>query len=133
MAAVPTQNELVMETVVEVVLRINNPDVVKISGNSGRTGESGGILRHGYSARADIKTAQPRTIHIIPYSAIMQDDIGEYVYIVHGNTATRRDILTGIELSRGAEVVAGLNVSDEVIVTPDTLSEDTLVRRAEEE
>ncbi|MCL2071660.1 MAG: hypothetical protein FWH07_05435 [Oscillospiraceae bacterium] len=112
--ALNRQGEFVHETVVEVVLRIDNPDEA---------------LRHGYTARADIKTDEMRTIHIIPYSAILQDDIGEFVYVLAGNTAVRRDILTGIELADGAQVISGLNVNDEVIISPGTLSENTLVSK----
>jgi hypothetical protein len=110
--AVNRQGEFVHETVVEVILKIDNPD---------------DELRSGYSARADIKTDQTRTIHIIPYSAILQDDIGEFVYVLSGNTAVRRNILTGIELADGAQVVAGLSEDDEVIASPESVAEGQLI------
>ena len=129
--AMPTYGDFldrVRETMVEVTLVINNPDTVVISGNSGTSGESGGILRNGYTARADIHTAQTRSIGIAPYSSVMQDEHGEYVYVLVGNKAVRRDILTGIELTDGVEVVSGLSGKDRIIVMPHDIDEDMLVK-----
>ncbi|MCL2036049.1 MAG: hypothetical protein FWG83_01510 [Oscillospiraceae bacterium] len=119
------------ETVVEVVLKIDNPNTVVISGSSGTSGESGGILRSGYSARADIKVSETRTIFVLPYSVILQDDKGEYVYVLSKNSALRRDIITGIELSHGAEVISGLRTSDRVILNPQSLSDNALVKEGD--
>jgi hypothetical protein len=118
------------ETVVEVTLKIDNPYTVIINGNSGTSGESGGALRPGYSARADIFTDASRTLFIIPYNVILQDEIGEFVYVLSGNSAIRRNILTGIELSDGAEVIAGLRVSDLIITNPAALNDNALVNPA---
>ncbi|MCL1903107.1 MAG: HlyD family efflux transporter periplasmic adaptor subunit [Oscillospiraceae bacterium] len=105
--------EFIQETVVEVILKIDNPD---------------DALKQGYTARADIKTDEMQTINIIPYSAILQDDTGEFVYVLSGNTATRRDILTGIELADGAQVVSGLFDNDRIIVSPGSVNDNALVR-----
>lgn len=116
--AITHQGEFIQETIVEVVLQIDNPD---------------DALRHGYTVRAEIKTDEARTIHIIPYSAILQDEVGEYVYVLSGNTAVRRDILTGIELADGAQVIKGLHEKDEVITSPGAnISDNTLVTKPEE-
>ena len=110
--AVRRQGEYALETVVEVTLRIDNPD---------------DKLRPGYSARAEIKTAPARTVFILPYSVILQDNAGEYVYLLSGNKAVRQDILTGIELSDGAEVILGLSEDDQIIANPDRVSDNALV------
>ena len=110
-------NGLIHETVVEVVLTIDNPD---------------GGLRSGYTARVDIKTDRTQTVNIIPYSAILQDDIGEFVYVLLGNTVVRRDILTGLELSSGTQVISGLYEDDRVIVSPESITENTLASKIEE-
>jgi multidrug efflux pump subunit AcrA (membrane-fusion protein) len=125
--AVPQLSHHITETVVEVVLKIDNPDYVRINGESGTSGESGGILRPGYSARADIKTDEMQLIHIIPYHVILQDDIGEFVFILSGNSVLRRDIITGIELAGGAQVLAGLREEDQIIANPHSLAENALV------
>ena len=112
------QAEFVHETVVEVVLQLDNPD---------------SELRTGYSARADIKTAEARDIFIIPYSVILQDDAGEFVFVLSGNSAVRRDILTGAELSQGAEVLAGLSEDDQIIACPKSVTENALVTTEDED
>ncbi|MCL1867037.1 MAG: hypothetical protein FWF82_06475 [Oscillospiraceae bacterium] len=109
------QGAFVQETVVEVTLKIDNPD---------------NALRSGYTSRADIKTDEVQTIYIVPYSAILQDESGEYVYILMRNSAVRRDILTGIELAEGAQVVAGLRNKDRVIANPGAVSDNALVRES---
>jgi len=108
------QGEFAFETVVEVTLKIDNPDEE---------------LRVGYTARAEIKTEDEREIFIVPYSVINQDDIGEYVYILSGNSVIRRDILTGAELAQGAEVLQGLHENDEIISSPEYLRDRMLVAR----
>ncbi|MCL1832662.1 MAG: HlyD family efflux transporter periplasmic adaptor subunit [Oscillospiraceae bacterium] len=117
--AVTQQGEYLQETVVEVILQIKNPD----------QGEQHGELRTGNSARVDIKTGESEQIHIVPYSAIMQDEVGEYVFILDGHSVLRRDIVTGAELSEGAQVLAGLTEKDLIIVYPDSVSENALAAR----
>ncbi|MCL1881386.1 MAG: HlyD family efflux transporter periplasmic adaptor subunit [Oscillospiraceae bacterium] len=102
------------ETVIEVTLRIDNPD------------DERATLRSGNSARANIQTGDTENIFIIPYSAIMQDDIGEFVFVQAGHTVIRRDILTGAELPEGAQILAGLSEYDQIIITPELVSEGQL-------
>jgi multidrug efflux pump subunit AcrA (membrane-fusion protein) len=106
----------VTETVVDVVLQIDNPDE---------------LLRPGYTAQAIIGVGEPREMLLIPYAAINQDDRGEYVFVLAGNTALRRDIITGIELAEGAEMLAGVREGDDLIVRPERYTENSLVRAAE--
>ena len=113
-SATRKQGEYAYETVVEVTLQIDNPDEE---------------LRSGYTARAEIKTEQERHIFIVPYSVICQDDTGEYVYVLSGNSAVRRDILTGAELSDGVEVVKGLGEKDEIISVPENVEDNKLVAK----
>jgi len=117
--AVRKQGEYAYETMVEVTLRIDNPD-----------SDPENRLRSGYTARAEIMTGESRSIYIVPYCAVCQDDAGEYVYVLaggSGNRAERRDIITGIELADGAEVVQGLNPDDEIITSPEKIGENKLV------
>lgn len=107
-----------VETVVDVKLKINNPDEA---------------LKSGYTATARINTAESRTVQILPYSAIRQDEHGEYVYIIGENgTALRRNIETGAELPAGAEVVSGLLDGAEVINEPEKVTENSLVAKSDE-
>ncbi|MCH5324950.1 MAG: HlyD family efflux transporter periplasmic adaptor subunit [Eubacterium sp.] len=85
-------------------------------------------LRSGYSAQGLIETGYAEQILTLPYSAICQDDAGEYVYVFDGGSAKRRDISTGIELAECAQVI-GLDIADEVIMHTDELTADCLVIR----
>lgn len=89
------------ETVVDVEIKIDNPDR---------------DLKSGFSARAEIITDQQKNILTVPYEAVQQDENDiEYVYAVQGSRTVRRDITTGMELSDGVEVVEGLEEKDIII------------------
>jgi hypothetical protein len=113
----------VTETVVDVVLELDNIDDVAVN--------SDGFIRAGYTAEAIIGVGEPREMVLIPYEAINQDEQGEYVFVLVGNTALRRDILTGIELAEGAELLSGIREDDELIVRPERYEENMLVRRSD--
>ena len=114
----------ILETVVDVVLKI---DYVE-----NHTDNHDRLIRPGYTALAVIGIDEPREILLISYEAINQDDRGEYVLILRGNTAVRRDIITGVELVEGAEVISGVREGDELILRPERLEENSLVRRTYE-
>lgn len=103
----------VLETVVDVIISLDNSD---------------GELRSGYTATASIQLDEPHNICILPYSAICQDDNGEYVYVCVNGEAVRRDIKTGAELPDGAEVVSGISPADRVILSPEGISSNSLVK-----
>ena len=50
----------------------------------------------------------------------MQDDSGEYVFVLEGNTAVRKDIETGHELDMGAEILSGISEESLVIENPES-------------
>jgi hypothetical protein len=103
----------VTETVVDVVLELVNPN---------------GLIRSGYTAEAVIAVNEPREMLLVPYEAINQDERGEYVLVLIGNTAVRRDIVTGMELREGAEILAGVREADRLILKPENYSENMLVK-----
>lgn len=111
-------NGFTYETVVDVVLTIDNPDE---------------HLRSGYTAQARIATGELRQILTVPYSVIRQDDEGEYVYVLQNHRAIRRNIVTGAELAEGAELLGGLMEADEIITVPDEIMPDALVKKYEGE
>jgi len=121
-SAVQQQGDYAFETVVGVTLQIDNP---------GDSGSEGGGLRSGYTARAEIKTDETRTIFILPYSVICQDNTEEFVYILSGNSAVRRNIITGAELADGVQILEGLNTYDEVIASPESITDGQLIKNKE--
>lgn len=104
----------VPETVVDVTVSIED-------GNEA-------LLRSGYSVTAQLRTGEERTVTMLPYSVIEQDDRGEYVYVLENGLAVRHDIVTGIELSDRTEIVSGVKETDLVLTNPGTLFEGARVR-----
>lgn len=91
------------KTVVEVLVDVDNED---------------NILKPGFSVNAEINTADPQNVLCVPYEAVDQDGEAEFVYIIEGNRARKKYILTGNELENGFEVISGLSPSDVVITNP---------------
>lgn len=86
------------------------------------------LLRSGYSVTARLTTGEERTVNMLPYSVIAQDEQGEYVYVLENGVAVRHDIITGIELSDRTEVVDGVTDADVVLTDPEKLFEGARVR-----
>lgn len=101
------------ETVVDITVVLSNP-----------TDE----LKSGFSAQGVIKTGLTRELTTLPYSAICQDEKGEYIYIFDRGSASRKDITTGLELSDGAQVI-GVDDTDEVILQPQSVAANSPVIR----
>ena len=102
------------ETVVDVTISIEGGDP--------------SLLRSGYSVTAQLKTGSDRTVNMLPYSVIAQDEQGEYVYVLEKGVAVRRQIETGIELSDRTEIVEGVTSEDVVLTNPESLFEGARVR-----
>ena len=111
---VPLSSLSASETVVDVTVIIEEGDTSK--------------LRSGYSVTAKLKTGEERILNMLPYSAIRQDDRGEYVYVLNSSTAVRRDIVTGMEMSDKTEVVSGVEDSERIIASPESVSDGGRVR-----
>ena len=89
----------VEETVADVTVSIDNPSDKLKSGDSG------------YAA---IETGIKRNIVTLPYSAVMQDDKSEYIYVIEDGRAIRRDVVTGLEMAKVTQVF-GVSVEEEVV------------------
>ncbi len=89
--------------VVDVVLEIENPD---------------DALKSGFTAKVKLFTDDARNVTVLPYSAVMQDDVGEYVYLYSNGKAIRTNVKTGGELADGYEVLGGVDAGDVVITSP---------------
>lgn len=109
-----TKNGALSETFVDVTLEITQGDV--------------SLLRSGYSVTARLKTGEERTMLTLPYGAVNQDDLGEFVYILENGCAEKRYITTGLELSDKTEIVSGIERSDVVLLQTENLSEGQPVR-----
>lgn len=104
-AAKKTLNGTTQQTVVEVTLKIQQPDE---------------DLKTGYSVKADIYLADSQTIYTIPYETILQDETGqELVYVYKNGVAIPQKITTGLELEQGIQVCSGINLNDYLILNPE--------------
>lgn len=109
-------NGAVLETVVDVTVSPDDPSE---------------RLKSGLSAEVEIQLSEPRQICVLPYSAIAQDDAGEYVYVYENGRAVRRDIFTGAEFADGTEIKKGISTSDIVFEDPQEIAERNYIRIAE--
>lgn len=69
----------------------------------------------GQLCRVEINTTTAARL-VIPVSAIQNDSIGEYVYLIDKDSkAVQTRILTGIQVNQWVEVISGLKINDTVI------------------
>lgn len=88
------------------------------------TGNTGN-LKPGYSVDGIIRTGEEEVGLVVPYEAIRQDETNqEYVYVVEGSRAVRRNIRVGKELSGGAVVIEGLSYDDAVVEEAEKIEAD---------
>lgn len=85
-------------------------------------------LKAGFSAEVEITLSEPYDILVVPYSAIEQDEAGEYVYVYENGGAVRKNIVTGKEFSDGTEIREGLLAGDIVFNAPKEVSAQRYVR-----
>lgn len=109
-----TNTAALPETVVDVTVAIEKGDT--------------GMLRAGYSVTAQLITGDERTLTMLPYTAIAQDEIGEYVYVLEKGISVRRNIETGIELSDKTEILSGITAEDRVLIYPEQVTENNYYR-----
>lgn len=106
------------ETVVEVLVRIQNPK---------------SDIKPGFSAKARIITEESKNVLVAPYEAVRADDDGkEYVYLLHGRKAIKVPVTTRKEFESGFEVLSGLQDQDTIIMNPDSITDGAAVLPQEE-
>jgi membrane fusion protein (multidrug efflux system) len=88
-----------------------------------------GKLRPGMFARVYLETATRPDALVIPKSALSLESIGDTVYVVDGEVASRRDVELGYSEGDFVEVVSGVAENDPVVVVgQDGLSDGTPIR-----
>lgn len=76
-------------------------------------------LRPGYTVEVKIFTDTAKDAVLVPYSAVIQQNNNEFVYIVDADgKARRRTVQTGYELSEYIQIRAGVAKGETVIVSP---------------
>lgn len=112
-AARSQYNGAVLETVVDITVTPDKDDP---------------RLKHGLSADVEVMLSEPREVLVLPYSAIAQDDNGEYVFVYEDQRAARRNIVTGAEFADGTEIKSGITAEDIIFQTPEELSDRSFIR-----
>lgn len=106
------------ETIVEVIVRIQNPKK---------------DIKPGFSAKAKIITEESKNVLVAPYEAVRADDDGkEFVYLLQGRKAVKVPVTTRKEFESGFEVLAGLKDQDSLITNPDSIKDGAAVLPKEE-
>lgn len=105
--------------VVEVVLRVDNPD---------------SDLKNGFNANAKIFTDEKTDILVVPYRAVFSENDREYVYVINDGKAQKREVKTDRELENGYEIVSGIKEGETVVTMPQSVTDKSskIVVREEE-
>lgn len=103
----------VLETVVDVTIAPNEFDE---------------RMKAGLTADVSFTLTPPQNICVLSYDAIGQDDGGEYVYVYSDGKAVKRRISTGAEFTDGAQVIIGVTEHEQVISSPEKISENSYIR-----
>jgi multidrug efflux pump subunit AcrA (membrane-fusion protein) len=90
------------------------------------------LLKPGMFARIEVVLLEKPEVLAIPSNAVMEDQGERFVYLLQGNKAARRLIVTGIEQDRFVEVREGLKEGDQVVTRgQETIRENTTIRVVE--
>lgn len=101
------------ETIIDVLVKINNPDE---------------NIKCGFSAKTKIIVDEPHKLSVVPYEALLQEQDGrEYVYVVENGVTAKRYITTNKELSDGVEVKSGLTQNDNIITNVDKIKKSGML------
>ena len=86
-------------------------------------------LKSGYTTKANIIIERVDFAITVPYESVMQDENNrEYVFVLDDGKAIKRYITTGLELSKGFEVIEGIDESTLIIKNPKTVNEGSFVK-----
>jgi multidrug efflux pump subunit AcrA (membrane-fusion protein) len=90
------------------------------------------LLKPGMFARIEVVLLEKPEVLVIPSNAVMVDQGERFVYLVQGNKAARKLIVTGIEQDRFVEVKEGLKEGDQVVTRgQEAIRENTTIRVVE--
>lgn len=85
-------------------------------------------MKSGLTAEVCFTLTQPKSICVLSYDAIGQDNGGEYVYVYENGKAIKRKVFTGEEFSDGAEIIKGVTSQELVLTLPESISENSFIR-----
>lgn len=87
------------------------------------------LLKPGMFARIEVVLLEKPQVLAIPSNAVIVGQGEQFVYVVEGNKAVRKPVVTGIEQDRFVEVREGLKEGDQVIVRgQEAIRENTTIK-----
>ena len=87
------------------------------------------LLKPGMFARIEVVLLEKPEVLAIPSNAVMENQGERFVYVVEGNKAVRRAIVTGIEQDRFVEIKEGLREGDQVVTRgQEAIRENTTIK-----
>jgi len=90
---------------------------------------AGRMLKPSMFATIELVLSQKPQAVVIPQHAVIEERGSKIVYVIQGNQAVRRTILTGIEQTPYVEVLQGVSEGEKVVVRgQDALREGSVVR-----
>ncbi|MBS3919754.1 MAG: efflux RND transporter periplasmic adaptor subunit [Deltaproteobacteria bacterium] len=93
---------------------------------------AGRMLKPSMFATIELVLSQKPQAVVIPQHAVIEERGSKIVYVIQGNQAFRRTIVTGIEQTPYVEVLQGVSEGDQVVVRgQDALREGSVVRMIE--
>jgi RND family efflux transporter MFP subunit len=81
-------------------------------------------LKPGMFARVVLVLGEHRHAMMLPETAVLKDDKGNYVYVVRADTAYRQAVQTGLVQDSHTEILSGLSDSSRVVVTGQQFARD---------
>lgn len=76
----------------------------------------GHLLKSGMFAKIDLALAEKTEALAIPIEAVLEEGGKQFVFVIEGNQAFRKQVVTGVEQGQLIEVVEGLKDGDTIVV-----------------
>jgi RND family efflux transporter MFP subunit len=76
----------------------------------------GHLLRAGMFARIEVALMEKPNALAVPREAVLDEGGKQFVFVIEGNQAFRKQVVTGIEQGQLIEVVEGLKDGDKIVV-----------------
>ena len=93
---------------------------------------TGHLLKPGMFARIEVALKEKPGALVVPRTAVVEEEGRQFVFVVEGNQAIRKPIVTGIEQDPLIEVVEGVKDGDKIVVRgQESLRDRSTVRLVE--
>jgi HlyD family secretion protein len=74
------------------------------------------LLKPGMFAKIEVVLMEKPAATVVPREAVLEDGGKKFVFVVEGNQAIRKTVVTGIEQDQVSEIVEGVKEGDKIVV-----------------